>query len=70
MSSHMFARLIFSGLFGLAFAYIVFARCDREVGSESLDERREKYAPLIPSLLLPLFLAALWIMLLITRGTG
>ena len=70
MSSHMFARLIFSGLFGLAFAYAVFSRFDREVGSESLDERREKYAPLIPSLLLPLFLAALWIMLLITRGTG
>ena len=70
MSSQMFARLVFSGLFGLAFAYVVFARCDREVGAECTDDRREKYNPIIPNFILPGFICALWLILLISRGAG
>ncbi len=68
MSQEVFIRGLFSGLFSLGFAWVVFARYDREVGSESSDDKRERYMPYIPSIILPVFLLFLSLMYAIVYG--
>ena len=61
MSQEFFFRGLFSGIYGLVFAWVVFSRYDTEIGSESTDSERQKYLPYLPGCLLPLFIG--WICL-------
>ena len=62
MSQEFVMRVLFSGIFGLVFAFIVFSRYDTEVGSESAGGDRQKYLPYIPDGILPLYLLTLLIL--------
>jgi beta-lactamase regulating signal transducer with metallopeptidase domain len=62
MSQEFVMRVLFSGIFGLVFAWGVFSRYDTEVGSESVNGERQKYLPYIPSSLLPEFVLVIGVM--------
>ena len=55
-------RGLFSGLMALVFAWVVFSRYDDEIGTEVLENERQKYLPYIPGTLLPGFLIAITIL--------
>ena len=68
MRQEVLIRGIFSGIFGLIIAWIVFSRYDTEVGSESTDDGCQRYQSYIPGYLLPLFLLILLISGLFLQG--
>ena len=68
MRQEVLIRGIFSGIFGLIIAWIVFSRYDTEVGSESTDDGYQRYQSYIPGYLLPLFLLILLISGLFLQG--
>lgn len=56
MSTELLLQGLFAGVFSLVIAWVVFTRCDQDVGSDSLMEGGQKYLPLIHGALLPLYL--------------
>ena len=62
MSTEVVLKGFFAGLFSLAFAWSVFSRYDKEIGSESKPEGGQRYLPLVFGALLPVFLLILVIM--------
>lgn len=62
MSTEVVLKGFFAGLFSLAFAWMVFSRYDKEIGSESKPEGGQRYLPLVSGALLPAFLLILVIM--------
>lgn len=62
MSQEILLRALFSGIFALVFAWVVFSRYDREIGSESTEKDRQKYLPYIPGSLLPLMLITILVL--------
>lgn len=62
MSTEVVLKGFFAGLFSLAFAWSVFSRYDKEIGSESKPEGGQRYLPLVFGGLLPIFLALLFIL--------
>jgi len=59
MSIELFTKGSFAVIFGLAFAWIVFYRYDREVGYESTGKDGQRYLPIINGALLPSWLLAI-----------
>lgn len=55
MSTEVVLKGFFAGLFSLAFAWSVFSRYDKEIGSESKPEGGQRYLPLVFGALLPIF---------------
>lgn len=55
MSTEVVLKGFFAGLFSLAFAWSVFSRYDKEIGSESKPEGGQRYLPLVFGALLPVF---------------
>lgn len=55
MSTEVVLKGFFAGLFSLAFAWSVFSRYDKEIGSESKPESGQRYLPLVFGSLLPIF---------------
>lgn len=62
MSTEVVLKGFFAGLFSLVFAWSVFSRYDKEIGSESKPEGGQRYLPLVFGGLLPVFLALLFIL--------
>lgn len=62
MSTEVVLKGFFAGLFSLVFAWSVFSRYDKEIGSESKPEGGQRYLPLVFGALLPIFLLILVIM--------
>lgn len=62
MSTEVVLKGFFAGLFSLAFAWSVFSRYDKEIGSESKPEGGQRYLPLVFGALLPVFLLILVIL--------
>lgn len=70
MSTDLLLKGFFTGIFSLVFAWAVFSRYDREVGSESTGEEGQRYLPLVSGTLLPTFLLVLLILGLTFYGTA
>ncbi len=69
MSQEFFFRVLFSGIMGLAFAWVVFSKHDSDIGTDSQDtDDRQKYLPYISGNILPSFLLVLTILELFTYG--
>ena len=62
MSTEVVLKGFFAGLFSLAFAWSVFSRYDKEIGSESKPEGGQRYLPLVFGALLPVFFLILVIL--------
>lgn len=62
MSTEVVLKGFFAGLFSLAFAWSVFSRYDKEIGSESKPEGGQRYLPLVFGALLPVILLILVIL--------
>lgn len=62
MSQEIFMRGLFSGIFGLMFAWVVFSRFDTEVGIESTGGDRQKYLPYTSEGILPVYVVTLVIL--------
>ncbi len=56
MSTEIMLKGFFAALFSLVFAWVVFSRYDKEIGSESKPEGGQRYLPLVFGALLPVFL--------------
>lgn len=69
MSTDLMLKGLFTGAFSLVFAWVVFSRYDREVGSDAIKEGGQKYQPLIHGALLPAFLFVLILLGLKVYGT-
>ena len=70
MSTELFMKGFFAGILSLAFAGIVFSRFDKEMGSESSEERVQKVFPLVHGALLPAMLFTLFLLGLKFYGTN
>lgn len=53
ISPDILLKLFFFSIISISLAYVVFARCDNEIGSEK-ENIRQRYLPYIPGSLLPL----------------
>ena len=62
MSTEVVLKGFFAGLFSLAFAWSVFSRYDKEIGSETKPEGGQRYLPLVFGALLPIFFLILLIL--------
>ena len=67
MSSEFVLKGIFAGIFSVAFAWIVFSRNEREMGSENEGQR---YLPMVSGAILPTFLLTIIVMELMIDGTA
>ena len=70
MTEETVKRLFFSTLMALAFSWAAYFRFDRECGSESNPGNKQRYLPMLPNYLLPLFFVVLWIAGLLFQGFG
>ena len=70
MSTELLIQGLFAGLISLMVAWIVFSRCDQEVGSDSLMEGGQKYVPFIHGALLPLYLLVFFALELVFYGAA
>ena len=70
MSTEVLLKGFITGIFSLVFAWAVFSRYDREIGSESTGEEGQRYLPLVSGTLLPAFLLILLILGLKFYGTA
>lgn len=68
MNSEFFTKGIFVLVLSLMFAWIVASKYDMESDRESMNDNQPRYLPYLPSMVLPLFITALTIMLLLTYG--
>ena len=70
MSTELLIQGLFAAVISLSFAWCVFTRYDREMGSESTEEGTQKYLPLIHGSLLPTFLLAFFVLETVFYGAA
>ena len=69
ISTEFFLRFLFSGLYALVFAWMIWDRQDTERNQAApVNEKRQRYLPYISGMLLPLMLVSLFVIFLPTFG--
>lgn len=68
MSEEIFFRGLFSGIFGLIFAWPFFSRNDTDASNKSTDIKHPKYPPYLLGYMLPLYLLLLVIIVIVFLG--
>jgi len=68
MSTELFIKGFFAAIISSILSWIVFARYDSEIGTETEWDSRPRYLPYLPALLLPILIGVLFLMALPKYG--
>ena len=69
MSAEFLLKGFFAAIISAVMGFMVFLRCDREIGEERNDER-QRYRPHIPGVILPTALVTLAFITLVDYGVS
>lgn len=68
MSTEIFLKGLFAAIFSLTFAWMIYSRYDAEGGKENVLGEQQRYQSYVPGFALPLFLAVIVELYVVSDG--